>query len=440
MTVFGAWAGIAQVVAVDALAKYRLGSSWGDRDGIILSSTEFVAWDKERKAAQATAHSMVMAKDRSSLTLNRVTGGRLFPEKGDPLQFSTQTATYEMYRRRLASTSPTTLTSKDFSLQTASFTWDERGKSLVAPGKVTGRLGDGQLRAYNLRIDLAKNSLRAGPVAWAGTIQDAKAPGGRRRWEFRGDDIQVNGELRVYVNGRATDGEIILKAPRIEHNTRTDVVMASGGVKYWGQEANISAPRVVAYRRESRVVASGGVSMLLKAEKDKGLKEEEIPDIPALEPDKASDGKPITQAAAEEDQKRLDEEVRSSGNLRKFPTAIRAAEITYWYREGERRAVVKGAPQARQEMEGSRWRMVWGDNALYDGEGDWLTLKSRPSQKDARLRASTGDDFRAEEFRVSTKENDDRWSAVKGEGVTYVDEDEIPARSGSNPPPPPRRQ
>jgi hypothetical protein len=83
--------------------------------------------------------------------------------------------------------------------------------------------------------------------------------------------------------------------------------------------------------------------------------------------------------------------------------------------------------------------MVWGDNALYDGEGDWLTLKSRPSQKDARLRASTGDDFRAEEFRVSTKENDDRWSAVKGEGVTYVDEDETPPRTGSNPPPPPRR-
>jgi hypothetical protein len=436
---YGAWIGISQVVAIDALAPLRNRPLPGSQEvGITLKGVEFVAWQEGRKVASGRAANVSVMRDRSRMILSQVTDGSFLPEKGEPIRFTTSEAEYSLYRRILSSRSQSRLTGPSLDVRASSFTWDELAGQVKVPGNLYGKLAGGEARGRNFTYATRTGDFTMGNLLWAGVVQDPSNPARKRRWEFRGEDIQVNGDIRVYLNGRATDGEVIVKAPRLEHNAKTDVLTATGGVRMWGEEANIAAPKVVVFRREGRSVASGGVSLYLKAEADKGLKEEELTPIPIIAPDKAGGDSPGVNPGSPEDQKRLDEEVRSARNLREYPAAIRAEEVTYWYRQGERRAILTGSPQARQELSQNRWRMIWAHSADYDGEGDWLTLKSRPGQKDCRLRASTGDDLKAAEVRASTKENDDRFSAKQAEGVSYVDdEEEIPRTGSTSPPPPP---
>jgi hypothetical protein len=172
-----------------------------------------------------------------------------------------------------------------------------------------------------------------------------------------------------------------------------------------------------------------------KSEEDRPPKVEEIPPFNPIVPEKVAAARPS--APADDEQTKLDEQLRSAKSLREFPLAMTAGEIEYFYAKGKRRAIVRGNPQARQEMPGARWRQFWGDNALWDAEKDLLRVNSRPGQRDARMKTSIGDDLMALWFECSTEEGNDAYS---GEGITGTvvsdDEDLPPPAEGATKPPP----
>ena len=420
------WFGIASVLQYDALSRVKsnlLGR--GAPQGLTLGKTQISVYRGGKKTASATAQEVDVTWDRSRMTLRRVQNGTMVITDGKPLNFVAPTIYYDLYSRRLSGEDARLNRDKDQVL-VPKFFLDERSQILTAEKGARGMLFGGEMRTGHLTWDLGKESLRAKPVVWEGLLamNTGQGQNQRRRWELRGEDVQASGDLRIYITARATDGEITMQAPRIEHNIKTDVVVATGGVKYWGQEANLAAPKITVFRKEGRSVATGGVTLLLKPEKEKGLKEEEIPPYEPILPDSITAGRP------EPAEKKKDDIVRDPKTIRDYPVAVRANEITYWYREGQRRAIITGAPQARQDLPENTWRRLWAHEAYYDGEADLLTLKSRPNEKDARMKASTGDDFKAIEFTISTKEDDDRWSAKKPEGVSYIDDDDDP-RAGT---------
>ncbi len=433
------WFGIVSVLQHDALSRIKANLVGQNApQGLVLGRTQISVYRGGGKTASASAEQVNITWDRSRMSLTRVQNGTFAMKEGGPLNFTAPTVHYDIYTRRLSGEEARLNRGKDQVL-VPRFSVDEKTQIVTAEKGARGLLYGGQIRTGHLAWDIGNNSLRARPVVWEGILAlSLQGQAQKRRWEFRGEDVQANGDLRIYITAKATDGEITVQAPRIEHNIKTDVVVATGGVKYWGQEANLTAPKITVYRKEGRSVATGGVTLLLKPEKEKGLKEEEVPPYEPMLPEAVTAGKP------EPAEKKKDDVVRDPKTIRDYPVAVRAEEITYWYRDGQKRAVITGAPQARQDLPENRWRRLWAHEAYYDGEADLMTLKSRPNEKDARMKASTGDDFKAVEFTISTKENDDKWSAKKPEGVSYIDDDDDPrgsnsgaGGSGTTPPPPP---
>jgi len=420
-----AWFGIAFVLQIDSLKQIKanlLGS--GQSQGLNLGRTQVRVYHEGKKTTSAVGDQVTVAWDRSRMVMTGVRNGTYVLANGKPMAFTSKSVAYEMYTRQIKGEETRFSQGKDQLLMPV-FVLDEKSQVLTAKKGGQGVFAGGRLRAGEITWNLTNNVLRARPVVWSGEMALAELQGQpvqRRKWEFRAEDVQVNGDLRVYMTARATDGEVIMQAPRIEHNIKTDVVVATGGVSYWGLEANLAAPKMTVYRKEGRSVATGGVTLLLKPENEKGLKEEEIPPFTPLLPEAFTAGRP------EPADKTKDDAVRDPKTIRDYPVAVRASEITYWYREGQRRAIITGSPQARQDLPENRWRRVWAHEAYYDGEADILTLKSKGTDKDARLKASTGDDFKAIEFTISTKEDDDKWSAKKPEGVSYVDDDDDPRK------------
>lgn len=438
------WFGIVSVLQHDALGRIKSNLiGRGAPQGLVLGKTQITVFREGKRTASASAEEVNVTWDRSRITLFKVRDGVAAMKQGGPLNFTAPTVYYDLYSRRLSGDDARLTRGKDQVL-VPRFMVDEKTQVLTAEKGARGLIYGGAMRTGHLTWDMSRDSLRARPVVWEGllALNTGQGQTQKRRWEFRGEDVQANGDIRIYITAKATDGEVTMQAPRIEHNIKTDVVVATGGVKYWGQEANLAAPKITVYRKEGRSVATGGVTLLLKPEKEKGLKEEEIPAYEPVLPESITAGRP------EPAEKKKDEIVRDPKTIRDYPVAVRANEITYFYREGQRRAIITGAPQARQDLPENRWRRLWANEAYYDGEAELLTLKSRPNEKDARMKASTGDDFKAVEFTISTKENDDKWSAKKPEGVSYIDDDEDPRGTGSGsgsgsggtgttPPPPP---
>lgn len=126
-----------------------------------------------------------------------------------------------------------------------------------------------------------------------------------------------------------------------------------------------------------------------------------------------------------EQRKKLDDELRSTKSVRKYPAVIRAQTIIYYYQKGSRHADIQGSPQAQQELPGGRWRRVWAQKAYYDGEAN--TLKLMGSLKDAPvlLKDSVGDKIATDWMLLSTKEGDDDFSAGTSAGYIYNENEEM---------------
>ena len=122
----------------------------------------------------------------------------------------------------------------------------------------------------------------------------------------------------------------------------------------------MACDKVVVYRKDKRAVLSGNVRMLIKPkdEMEKQVKADrgEIPVFHPQVPAEVAASAPL-QGQSQED-KDLDEEVRSGKTTRKYPTVVLATNIEYWYAKGNRHAIITGNPQATQSLAENRWRRV----------------------------------------------------------------------------------
>lgn len=383
---------------------------------------------------QARVGRMGVSKDRQSLEFFAVTDGVYYADKGSPFRFSANEGKWAQDARIFEGTKGARVWTTDLDLKVDNFRYDQVTRRVDVPGQITGKLNNGTIVANGLWYELRDSAYVLGETTWTGQLD--QTPDGQKKpqqWTIKakttsrasGSDIEVSKEAW------ATDGDVIVRANEVTRNVKTDVVVATGKVQYFSKTANLTCEKVTIYRKEKRAVLEGNVSMLIKPEDQEKLEEVEIQPLRPVVPEEIAKGRPAPPTGKSDEEKSLDQEVRSTDNRRKYPVSVLAAKIEYWYQEGQRRAEITGSPQARQELPGGRWRQVWAYKAFYDGEKETLKLDSSPTGKETRIMTSLGDDIRAKWFEISTKENDEAWSAEDLDGIFIPEDNEIPTPPGS---------
>lgn len=417
---------------IDPLQNLRKkGITTPDQMGIKLKDVHMVQYRGSRRVTEAKVDLAFITSDRSEYRMQGVQNGAYIAEDGKRVHFSSPHAVWRPNRRILDADKGARLWNADMDLKTPKFRINESRNTLYIPGQFGGTFFKGSLKSNNLLYDMREQVATVGPTHWDGnlalTLQEGDKPA-QKRWEFDSSKgvFRVKGDIRTWEKGTASDGEIIIQADTIEHNNKTDVVTATGHVRYFSPKANLTCEKAVIYRKEKRAVLTGSVDMLVKP-KDKQTKAE-IVEIPPFRPmvplDIAKDRPDAPPTTRDPQQKKLDEDLQNPKTLRDYPMAITAAKIEYWYGKGNRHAIVTGDPQARQELPEGRWRHVWAFQAFYDGEKETLKMDSRPGQTETHLQTSLGDDILAEEVTVSTKEDDEDMEAKGVKGKIYGNSDD----------------
>ncbi len=432
---------IASIVYVQEFAKIdplvnmrKRNMAAPDTMGIRLGDVKFIQYRGSKRVAEGQVESVFIPSDRSRFQLTNVTQGAYTADDGKQLSFTAPSAEWNATGRVLTATNGARVWNKDIDLKTKLFRINEKDQILYIPGKVHGMFYDGNLIANNLRYDLPIKFARFGPFSWDGNValslQDGEPPA-RKQWKVSGQggnasNAKIKGGTITWENAAATDGDIIIEADLVSLERESDILTATGKVRYFSTKANVSCEKAVVYRKEKRAVLTGAVDMLVKP-RDKQTKAvvEEIPPFRPVVPKDLSEGRPEAPPAQKSAQdSQLDDDLQNAKTMRQYPTAITAARIEYWYGKGNRHAVITGSPQARQDLPGSRWRHLWAHEAMYDGEKEVLTLLSRAGKADARAQTSIGDDIIAEKVIVSTKEDEDDLEATNVKGSIFGKSDD----------------
>lgn len=418
------WIGMVQILRVDAFAKFQGGEgAIGAEIGVQMTNVHMKSYKMGRLSVVADMDDLVIRRDRTQLTMTGIRNGEFIDSDGKSYHFEGDRAVYLYFTKNLRADQGTHIWNDDLDLTSAAFTYTDGTKTLLVSGEVAGRLDDGEVTAQDITIHTDTNEMTAHDLHWSGMLQDPAQDDKRKKWDVFGETVRSDGQdLYFYDVARATDGEIIVVADHIEHNHVTDVLVATGHVKYWGLDANVKCEKATVYREERRALLVGNVTMFIKSEEDEELREEVIPDLVRADPAKLETD---PQGATDEQV----EVLRSDDNIRKFPSKVIADNIEYWYRKGERRAVITGSPFARQDLpEG--WRLGWAITGYYDGEAKTLTLKSSKDVLNAAeaegarevfFFLSIGDIFKAVEITFSTDDENRKWSGKWGRATVYID-------------------
>jgi hypothetical protein len=427
-------------VALDPFASYRrkMRLDPSKEVGVRMKNVRFDIFDDAKKVASCDVERVEIRRDRQLTELFNIRNGKMATDEGN-FQFTAAFGTYEQRTRLLSAQQGTRFWNENVDLKTEGFQYYQKVKRLDAEGKVEGKFYGGTIVAEHFEYLPMKEEASAGPVEWTGdlaaNLQDV--PGieatKQKPWNVNGKGFIRKGDVQFFKNGWASDGEVILTADLVEHNTKTDVMTATGNVKYFSGRSNMVCEKAVIYRKERRAELTGNVTMLVKPKEQEKLEETTIPPFRPVVPETIAGARPPAPKTA--DEKKQDDELRQN-NARKYPTQIWAEKIEYWYKKGSRHAVVTGSPQARQELPSGRWRHIWTTRAELNVETEWLRLDSAPDKKTTRMKTSLGDDLVAKWLRVSTKEGGEE--EMEGEdvsGVVMSDDDDVNSRGG-NPPPP----
>jgi lipopolysaccharide export system protein LptA len=405
-------------------------SPLGKRVAIRLEDVTMTQWHGAKQEAECKIDRIDVMENRQELTFYDVHDGVYRGEKGD-FKFATERADWNAVRQQVQFAGLTTVKNKDVDLSAKGFGYDQKKQLLDIPGNVEGKFFDGTLKAQGVVYNLKNDTYEVGPSEWSGNLklQETGAPS---RWNIRADRTKNESGKQLMTNIWASDGEIIVKAPKAERDLKTDVITATGNVEYYGLEANLVADKVVVDRKAKKATLTGNVRMLIKPKDQQKLEETEIPPFRPLVPESVSANRPPAPLPGSED------EVSSTKNLRRYPIAVSAAKIEYWYAKGSRRAIITGSPQAQQELGAGLWRRGWAYQAFYDGEKETLKLtSSKEGEREARMKNSRQEDIKAEWFEFSTKEGDeDNWEAYKMIGDVLSSDDDIPRSKATNKPPP----
>jgi hypothetical protein len=444
--VFGgpfAYHAIATFVASDPFIGLfrKTGKAMDDSIGIHMESVELRDYHGAKLASSAIAGRVDIRKDRQAATLYNVRNGIYQGDKG-PYRYSAKTAVWNFQTKLITINGGVSVKNKDLDLDANAVTFDDRTKHLHVEGDVTGTIFKGKIVAAAFNYNMDSGAADAGPVEWVGQValspqdEEKATP---RKWDIKGSHFKSlgnNSDTMIYDNATATDGDLIVVAPIVQQNKKTDVLTASGGIEYYSGKTDIKADSCVVYRKDKRVVLSGHVLMYVKpkTQEDDPPKVEKLPEFKPVTPDQVvatTDNKPLTKDEAKE----KEDEIRSSKNFRDFPLVVASERIEYFYAKGSRHAIITGAPQARQQLKGDEWRHVWSRSSFYDGEKETLKLISGEKSKEAKMKNSLGDTMENEYLIVSTKEDDDSIEGGDGSATLYSSQDEIPKDKKTTPPP-----
>lgn len=427
-------------LATDPLKSYKDKQAGDMPETVAIQSqgSVFNHYDEGKPKASCNVRVMEIAQNKQVYNFQGISSGKL-TWKDSVYGFAADRGTWNGFSKKLTMNGNLRLTGKKFNLNSDEMTYDEARRLFLVPKEIKGSAYGGKLQAVNFVYEIDSGNFKTGKGAWSGVlpeeVQDQAVPQSKSStWTFEYEDFDNKGEVSVFSKARATDGEVIIRAPKIERNSKTDVVTATGRVLYFSPKANMIADKVVVYRKEKRAVLTGNVTMLVKPKEKENepATEVELTPLPPAVPESISSTRP---PAPDDDQsKKKEEEIRSMKNLRSYPMAITASSIEYWYKKGERRAKINGSPQGRQELPENGWRYVWAHHAFYDAEKDLLNLYSEKVEKGLRnviLKNSIGDEFYGNSGILSTKDGDDTYSFKDGKGKTTTNDDDVPKNGGT---------
>ncbi|MBS1726113.1 MAG: hypothetical protein JST51_05280 [Armatimonadetes bacterium] len=435
---YGVYRYAVRVIRQDPLASYKKTHDGELPDTVAIQSNDsvFNHFEDGKPQASCNVKEMQIAQNRQVYNFQGITNGKL-EWKGATYQFAANTGSWNGFVKKLQLQGNLKLKGDKFDLSSKEMTYDEVRRSFIVPQEVVGTAYDGKLQVATFAYDMDHETMHATKGTWIGKPTDKSielpAQDKQSTWSITFEDMTRDHDVSKGTNGWATDGDVIVKAPKMELNHKTDVLTATGRVQYFGREANLIADKIVVYRKEKRAVLTGNVTMLVKpkAKADGPPEEAELTPLPPAVPESIS----ATRPPAPDDtdtQKKTEEQIRSMKNLREYPLVVTAPSIEYWYKKGERHAKITGNPQGRQELPDG-WRYVWSDHANYDGEKEILSLFSAPDKMDVILKNSLGDEMYGTSGELSTKDGDDWYHFSKGKGkLTTSGDDDIPTGKGGD--------
>ena len=421
----------------DPLAAYRnpVRGDLPEMVGLRLTNVRIRRWKGETLQADFQMRGVDVERNRQVFAMTGIHDGVYRGPVGEQgrtgeFRFAAAGGRFNGFSSLLELNGDVRVAGKEFELESQGLVYTERTRQLRLSRGVQGRALGGNVSAMNVSYDLAKEIFTTGPAMWKGKIParflamaggELPADFQRKVWDVKADFTTTKGNLSVLTRGTARDGEVIISAPKITIDNRTDNLVATGGVRYWSGGANFVADKATVVRREKRALLEGNVRMLVKTKADeaKGPVVEELPPYTALPPEKVKAGQALPDPKAAD-------KVRSGKSVRDYPLVIVADKVDYIYAKGRRVANITGAPQARQELGDGAWRQVWTTTARYDQEKELLRLVGQKGGAEARLKNSIGDDLVADWFELSTAEGDDEYSGSAIRGVVTTSEDEVP--------------
>jgi len=401
--------------------------------GLTLRDVDLAYYKAGRLETKAHVASMSIRRDQQALSMDGITSGRYFPKSGDAVRYSAGRAQWDSLTHGLRVSDGARAWSKDYDLHADEFVLDTQKSQVSVENAVWGELMQGHVRAQGMLIDLNTHDFETGPIDWFGKLklpQPGQADSSQETaWHIKAKSHSTHGNIRTLMDVWMSDGDTIVIADKAVQNIDTDMVTAEGHVRYFSSDADVSCDKVVIDRKQKHATLTGHPTMLIKAEDDTEVKEEEIPPFRPVVPEEiAKDRPPAPITEDGDDKKKLDDDLRSGKTIRKYPALVIADQIDYWYTKGDRHAVITGSPQARQSLPGGRWREIWAYSAFYDGEKDTLKLTSEAEKFEVRLKDSLGDDATGDWVQVSTKRDDDDASGGQIDGNFEVNKSELPEK------------
>ncbi|MBS1710684.1 MAG: hypothetical protein JSS71_03025 [Armatimonadetes bacterium] len=408
------------VVNTDALAAYR-GQDNGPfgNAGVLVKGFQIKSYQGGKLVSEALVDEATIRSDRSSITLHGIRQGQFYGKGDKQYRFEAAGAEYGTYSKSILAEGGVRIWNKSLDLKSAGFLYDNSARQVTVNGDVTGTMEGGKLASKDVVLLLEPDAINTGEIKWAGpiTIQEGK----KTPWQVEAKRSTIRNGIYTYESAKGQDKETIVKADKMSYDRDKDIVVAEGHVEYFGVDANLSCDKAVIERKIGKATLTGKVvNMLVKAE-GSAPKEAAIPPVSPIVPDSIAGNRP---KAPPDDQQ---DPVRNSDNIRDYPIAMRAGQIEYWYRNGERRAILTIDPFARQELGALKWREVSASRAEYDAEKEFLVLRSSGGQP-VRLKNSVGDDMTATFMQVSTKKGDDSMDAENLKGTVMIDDNQLPEK------------
>ncbi|HWA82432.1 MAG TPA: hypothetical protein VG820_03295, partial [Fimbriimonadaceae bacterium] len=342
--VLSAGAYLQTVIRFDPFASLKkTGKEVDPSLGARMEKVHIESYDKTKLVTQANMDRMDVRQDKQHYDLFGVHNGIFYSDKGDPLQFDSPRAEWNVPSHEMNAPVGAHIKDKNVDLQTSQFEFRSDTGQVTVPGAVNGKIKGGNVQARSVQYNVDNGIIKTGPLHWEGKIPNAVQEGaqddqdGPRVWNIEGDSFESHGDVQTYTNGIGFDGDIYILADKIEHNRKTDLVTATGHVRYFSSKADMICEKAVIERKIKKATLTGSVQMLLKEREKQATvsKDDVIPPYRPVVPEEIAKERPKADATGQTpEQKKLDDEIRSGKNIRDFPTICYADQIEYWYKKG----------------------------------------------------------------------------------------------------------